>query len=105
MAESQQPMPAPTIAELADSSVPTFYISSISASSNEAIVIGNELYPTWGADGATQAPVLRPRLVIRFSPPSVKYLADVLNDFVAGYEANYGELRANYLLPTASQAD
>jgi hypothetical protein len=37
-------------------------------------------------------------VVIRLSPHSVKDLADVLRNFVASYEASYGELRTDYLL-------
>jgi hypothetical protein len=46
--------------------VPTFFVSSfnLSATSNEVVLIGNELFPTWSGEGAAQPPVLRPRLVL-----------------------------------------
>ena len=71
---------------------------NLSATSNEVVLAGNELFPTWGGEGAAQPPVLRPRLVIRLSPQSAKDLADVLQNFVANYEQAYGELRTDYLL-------
>lgn len=100
MAEHQQDASAPHLAEIAELGVPTFYVSSfnLSATSNEVVLVGNELFPTWGADGQAQAPVLRPRLVIRLSPQSAKDLADVLRNFVGNYEQAYGELRTDYLL-------
>jgi hypothetical protein len=49
------------------------------------VLVDNELFPTWGGEGAAQPPVLRPRLVIRLSPQSAKDLADVLQNFVANY--------------------
>jgi hypothetical protein len=54
----------------ADGDVPAFYISSfnLSVTSNEVVLIGNELHPTWGPAGEPQAPQLRPRLVLRLSP-------------------------------------
>jgi hypothetical protein len=62
------------------------------------VLIGNELFPTWGGNGAAPPPELRPRLVVRLSPQSAKNLADVLTNFVANYEQAYGELRTDYLL-------
>jgi hypothetical protein len=43
MSDQQQISPA-------DGDVPAFYVSSfnLSATSNEVVLIGNELYPTWG---------------------------------------------------------
>jgi len=87
--------------EVAELGVATFFVSSfnLSATSNEVVLVGNELFPTWGGEGAAQPPVLRrPRLVIRRSPQSAKDLADVLQNFVANYEQAYGELRTDYLL-------
>ena len=66
--------------------------------SNEVVLIGNELFPTWSGEGTAQPPVLRPRLVIRLSPQSAKDLGDVLQNFVTNYERAYGELRTDYLL-------
>ena len=79
---------------------PAFFVSSfnLSATSNEVVLVGNELFPTWSGEGAAQAPVLRPRLVIRLSPQSAKDLGDVLQNFVANFERAYGELRTDYLL-------
>src|SRR3984893_10268614 len=100
MAAQEQDAAAPHPVEIVESGVPTFYVSSfnLSATSNEVVLIGNELFPTWGGNGAAQPPVLRPRLVIRLSPQSAKDLADVLQNFVANYEQAYGELRTDYLL-------
>jgi hypothetical protein len=80
--------------------VPAFFVSSfnLSATSNEVVLVGNELFPTWSGEGAAQPPVLRPRLVIRLSPQSAKDLSDVLQNFVANFERAYGELRTDYLL-------
>ena len=77
-----------------------FFVSSfnLSATSNEVVLVGNELFPTWSGEGAAQPPVLRPRLVIRLSPQSAKDLSDVLQNFVANFERAYGELRTDYLL-------
>jgi hypothetical protein len=99
MAEQQQTTPAAQLIEFVESGVPTFDVSSfnLSATSNEVVLIGNELYPAWGPVGDAQPPQLRSRLVLRLSPQSVKDLADVLS-FVASYEASYGELRTDYLL-------
>lgn len=93
MAEQQQIRPA-------EPEVPAFYVSSfnLSATSNEVVLIGNELYPSWGPAGDIQPARLRPRLVLQLSPQSVKDLAEVLKNFVATYEASYGELRTDYLL-------
>ena len=100
MAGSQQDPSAPHPGEVAELGAPTFFVSSfnLSATSNEVVLVGNELFPTWGGEGAAQPPVLRPRLVIRLSPQSAKDLADVLQNFVANYEQAYGELRTDYLL-------
>lgn len=100
MAAQQQDPAAPHPVEVAELGVPTFYVSSfnLSATSNEVVLVGNELFPTWTGDGAAQPPVLHPRLVIRLSPQSAKDLADVLRNFVANYEQAYGELRTDYLL-------
>jgi hypothetical protein len=100
MAEQQQDLSAAHPVETAELAVPTFYVSSfnLSATSNEVVLVGNELYPTWGAEGAVQPPVRRPRLVIRLSPQSAKDLVDALGNSVANYEASYGELRTDYLL-------
>jgi hypothetical protein len=100
MAASQQDVPTPHLAEVVETGVPTFFVSSfnLSATSNEVVLVGNELFPTWSGEGAAQPPVLRPRLVIRLSPQSVKDLSDVLQDFVTNYERAYGELRTDYLL-------
>jgi hypothetical protein len=73
-------------------------VSSLSATSNEVVLVGNELFSTWSGEGTAQPPVLRPRLVIRLSPQSAKNLSDVLQNFVANYERAYGELRTDYLL-------
>src|SRR5271156_790803 len=97
MAATEQGSPAMRPAEGA---VPAFFVSSfnLSATSNEVVLVGNELFPTWSGEGAAQPPVLRPRLVIRLSPQSAKDLADVLQNFVANFERAYGELRTDYLL-------
>jgi hypothetical protein len=99
MATTQQDSPAPHPAEVAELGVPTFFVSSfnLSATSNEVVLVGNELFPTWSG-GTEQPPVLRPRLVIRLSPQSAKDLGDVLQNFVANFERAYGELRTDYLL-------
>ena len=91
---------APHPADAAEAGVPTFFVSSfnLSAASNEVVPVGNDLLPTWSGEGAAQAPVLRPRLVIRLSPQSAKDLSDVLQNFVANFERAYGELRTDYLL-------
>jgi hypothetical protein len=96
----QQDSPAPHPAEVAELGVPTFFVSSLnlSATSNEVVLVDNELCPTWSGGGATQPLVLRPGLVIRFSPQSAKDLSDVLQNFVANFERAYGELRTDYLL-------
>ena len=78
---------------------------NLSATSNEVVLVGNELFPTWGGEGAAQPPVLRPRLVVRLSPQSAKDLADVLQNFVANYEQAYGELYTDYLLRKERGAD
>jgi hypothetical protein len=70
----------------------------LSATSNELVLVGNELFPSWAGDGAAQPPVLRPPLVIRLSPQSAKDLADVLRNFMANYEQAYGELHTDYLM-------
>ena len=90
----------PHPAEVAELGVPGFFVSSfnLSATSNEVVLVGNELFPTWSGEGAAQPPVLRPRLVIRLSPQSAKDLSDVLQNFVANFERAYGELRTDYLL-------
>jgi hypothetical protein len=104
---SQQDPSAPHSAEVAELGVPTFFVSSfnLSATSNEVVLVGNELFPTWGGEGAAQPPVLRPRLVIRLSPQSAKDLSDVLQNFVVNYERAYGELRTDYLLRKERGAD
>jgi len=104
MAESQKATSTPAIGEPTQTGVPAFYVSSfnVSATSNEAVVIGSEVYPSWGADGASHQPVTIPRVVIRLSPQSLKDLADILHHFVAKYEANYGELQTDYLRRKAS---
>lgn len=77
-----------------------FFVSSFrSATSNEVVLVGNELFPTWSGEGAAQPPVLRPRLVIRLSPQSAKDLCDVLQNFVANFERAYG--RIAHRLPVA----
>ena len=93
------------VADAARSAVPTFYVSSfnVSATSNEVVVIGSEVNPTWGADGTTHAPVAMPRVVLRLSPQSLKDLADILQNFVAKYEASYGELHTDYLMRKAGK--
>ena len=98
MAEHEHP--APTVADIGKAEVPTFHVSSfnVSATSNEVVVVGSEVYPTWGADGATHAPVSLPRVVLRLSPQSLKDLADILRSFVGRYEASYGELNTDYLI-------
>jgi hypothetical protein len=103
MAEPQK-APSPAVAEPMQTGVPAFYVSSfnVSATSNEAVVIGSEVYPAWGADGATHPPVTVPRVVIRLSPQSLKDLSDILHNFVAKYEATYGELQTDYLRRKAS---
>jgi hypothetical protein len=100
MALTQQGSPAPHPADLAELGVPTFFVSSfnLSATSNEVVLVGNELFPTWSGEGTAQPPVLRPRVVIRLSPQSAKDLGDVLQNFVANFERAYGELRTDYLL-------
>ena len=100
MAATQQDSPASHPAEVAELGVPAFFVSSfnLSATSNEVVLVGNELFPTRNGEGAAQPPVLRPRLVIRLSPQSAKDLSDVLQNFVANFERAYGELRTDYLL-------
>src|ERR1700719_758032 len=100
MTTTQQDSPAPHPPEVAELGVPTFFVSSfnLSATSNEVVLVGNELFPTWGGEGAAQPPVLLRRFVIRLSPQSAKDLADVLQTFVANYNQAYGELRTDYLL-------
>ncbi|MGC1887449.1 MAG: hypothetical protein WA709_15350 [Stellaceae bacterium] len=100
MSGTRQNPPAPHSAEVAELDVPAFFVSSfnLSATSNEVVLVGNELFPTWSGEGAAQPPVLRPRLVIRLSPQSAKDLSDVLQNFVANFERAYGELRTDYLL-------
>jgi hypothetical protein len=48
MATTQQDSPAPHPAEVAELGVPTFFVSSfnLSATSNEVVLVGNELFPT-----------------------------------------------------------
>jgi hypothetical protein len=106
MAAQEQDRLARHPVEIVDPGIPTFYVSSfnLSATSNEVVLIGNELFPTWGGDGAAQPPALRPRLVIRLSPQSAKDLADVLTNFVVNYERAFGELRTDYLLRKESPA-
>ena len=100
MAATQQGSPAPHPAEADELGVAAFFVSSfnLSATSNDLVLVGNELFPTWSGEGAAQPPVLRPRLVIRLSPQSAKDLSDVLQNFVANFERAYGELRTDYLL-------
>jgi hypothetical protein len=107
VAASQQDSSAPHPVEIADLGVPTFFVSSfnLSATSNEVVLVGNELFPTGGGDGAAQPPVLRPRLVIRVSPQSAKDLANVLQNFVANYEQAYGQLHTDYVLRKERGAD
>jgi hypothetical protein len=104
---SQQDPSAPHPIEVAEIGVPTFFVSSfnLSATSNEVVLVGNELFPTWGGEGPAQPPVLRPRLVVRLSPQSAKDLSDVLQNFVANFERAYGELRTDYLLRKQAGAD
>jgi hypothetical protein len=49
MALTQQGSPAPHPAEVAELGVPTFFVSSfnLSATSNEVVLVGNELFPAW----------------------------------------------------------
>ena len=103
MADPQHVAPAPTAAEAGKAAVPAFYVSSfnVSATSNEVVVIGSEVNPTWGADGAAHAPASVPRVVLRLSPQSLKDLADILQSFVARYEGSYGELNTDYLIRKA----
>jgi hypothetical protein len=104
---SQQDPSAPHPAEVAETGVPTFFVSSfnLSATSNEVVLVGNELFPSWGGEGPAQPPVLRPRLVIRLSPQSAKDLSDVLQTFVVNFERAYGELHTDYLLRKQAGAD
>jgi hypothetical protein len=97
MAATQQDLSAPHPADL---DAPAFFVSSfnLSATSNELVLVGNELFRTWSGEGAAQPPVLRPRLVIRLSPQSAKDLSDMLQNFVANFERAYGELRTDYLM-------
>src|SRR5271154_5541247 len=100
MAATEQGSPAPHPAEVAETGVPTFFVSSfnLSATSNEVVLVGNELFPSWGGEGPAQPPVLRPRLVIRLSPQSAKDLRDVLQTFVVNFERAYGGRHTDYLL-------
>jgi len=97
MAAPPSETPAADTAEL---DLPTFFVSSfnLSASSNEVVLVGNQLVPTWSGVAAAQAPVPRPRLAIRLSPQSAKDLCDVLQHFVTNFERSYGELRTDYQL-------
>jgi hypothetical protein len=70
MAATQQAPTAAHPAEAAEAGVPTSFVSSfnLSAISNEVVLVGNELFPTWSSEGAVQPPVPRPRLVILPQP-------------------------------------
>jgi hypothetical protein len=105
MAQAEHDRAAIVPDEIVGDGVPTYYVSSfnLSGTSNEVVLIGNELSPTWGAEAVMQNPTLRPRVMIRLSPHSVKDLVDVLTNFVARYEEAYGELRTDYLLRKASE--
>ena len=93
-----RPRSAPGCRALSPVAVGSLILRRLSATSNEVVLVGNELFPTWTGDGAAQPPVLHPRLVIRLSPQSAKDLSDVLQNFVANFERAYGELRTDYLL-------
>ena len=62
MATTQQDSPPPHPAELDG---PAFFVSSfnLSATSNEVVLVGNELFPTWSGrrGGATAGAALAPR--------------------------------------------
>ena len=105
MAELAHAEAAPSVVEAGKAGVPTFYVSrfNVSATSNEVVVVGSEVYPTWGADGAAHAPVTLPRVVLRLSPQSLKDLAHILHSFVARYEESYGELQTDYLMRKADK--
>ncbi len=105
MSDTQHAAPAPSVAEPIQAGIPTFHVPSfnVTATSNEVFVIGSEVYPTWGSDGAAHPPVTAPRVLIRLSPQSLKDLADMLHSFVAKYEASYGELHTDYLLRKAAK--
>jgi hypothetical protein len=100
MATLHQDPPAMPAVEAPEHGVPTFFVSSfnLSATSNEVVLVGNELVPSWNGAGTAQPPALRPRLMIRLSPQSAKDLTDVLGNFVVNFERAYGELRTDYLL-------
>jgi hypothetical protein len=54
VAEFRQDPSAPHPVEVAELGVPIFFVSSfnLSATSNEVVLVGNELFPTWGGEGA-----------------------------------------------------
>ena len=99
MAPSDPAPPHPATAEGGRSGPPAFYVSSfnISGTSNEVVLIGNEVEPGRRTAGEAQAPVLQTKVLLRMSPQSVKDLAEILHSFVAKYEATYGELHTDYL--------
>jgi hypothetical protein len=98
--------PMPSVARTG-TETPTFHVSSfnISATSNEVVVFGNEVHPGWAAGGAPQPAVSVTQVLLRMSPQSLKDLADMLQSFVAKYEANYGELQTDYLRRKAAQQE
>jgi hypothetical protein len=106
MAAQEQDAAAPHPVEIVESGMPAFYVSSfnLSTTSNEVVLIGNELFPTWGGNEAAPAARAAPAIGGSAQPAPAKDLADVLTNFVANYEQAYGELRTDYLLRKQTRA-
>jgi hypothetical protein len=71
MAAQEQDAAAPHPVEIVESGMPAFYVSSfnLSTTSNEVVLIGNELFPTWGGNEAAPAAISFANRPERFDDP------------------------------------
>jgi hypothetical protein len=79
--------------------LPTWAVSqfSVSVTSNEVLLVGSEITPLLTPEGVPDNFArVRPRVVFRMSPQTMKDLSIILSEALRKYEGQFGVLNTDY---------
>jgi len=92
-------LPSVASSNLQPLDLPTWAVSQVTvqATSNEVMILGSDTVPATTPEGVPSPFArLRPIVMLRMSPQTMKDLSIVLTDTVKKYEAMYGQMTTDF---------